>query len=320
MANSKLASGSFAFASCALVREEADRSFSAGVCDIVQRRHSFVLMENEEGKSRVSRLLLLPPGGCTGLGAKGLSPHPEVRNAKIEVLGGVAPNLAGFRPIVEGIIFRHTKSPHESAIRETNLPWKNPTYVVRENYFGFLHNIINASAEWALLFLDKELVQRNDFDAGAAMKKLPPSDEFSASHLALSDALYGILTDGHDFFENSPAATERLSSALVSLPNRLRAVPLSTLVDALNMREAGRHEACTVFEMLHKIAKNAPQLASALVGALSQALLEISAPPYYVCDLLRKIGGEDARHALESALQNEKTREYAQAALKGMRS
>lgn len=315
----KVANGSYAYVSCGLVQREVEKRFGAsGSCDIVQRRHSFVLKENEDGKSRIFRLLLLPPGGCTGIDSHGLSPHPEARNAKIEVLGGVAPGLSGFRPLVEGIIFRHTKSPHKSEIIELSLPWKNPHYVVKKNFFGFLHNIINASAEWALLFLDKELVQRKDFDAVKALRGMPAMDEFSASHLALSEVLFGIQKDGHGFFENFPGAVERLSSTIISLPDQLRSVPLAMLVEALNMREVGRHEACTVFEMLHKIEKNEPQLTGALVGVLAQALLEVSAPPYYVCDLLRKIGGQDAKAALQAGLQNEKTREYAKAALNSM--
>ena len=295
---------------CFVVKRERVRVFGAydNRVIVLERPRSYVLRREDEASlgSRASRLLLLPPDGCTADRKGVLSPHPETRNAKVTILGGIDPNLKGFRPVVRGIVFRYAETPGEDEVKENLKSWKNPFYVVKDGCFGFLHNLVNVSKEWILMHLDKEFSQIKDFRTGdIATSMVSGCEEIGLLTTAL---LRKVSEIGNRIFYQEPELVETFISFIINLPEHLRHYPVDWTVNALNMREGGQHEPCTVSEVLNKISREIP---GTVAKSLSLALKEASAPPYYVAELLGKIGGDEARKSLEEALLDGKKREYA---------
>lgn len=97
------------------------------------------------------------------------------------------------------------------------------------------------------------------------------------------DALYDFADAAKEMrdsmFEKEPDTVESIYSMdpLVSLP---------ALITLLNIEEKGKHEQCTVYALILKIAKKRPELALRL---LKKAEKDKVAPLYYLEELIKKV-------------------------------
>lgn len=254
--------------------------------DVVERPGSYVLSLKKEPSDHCKRIIVLKPKGFTSNSLDELSSHPEAREATIEIKGAARPANKGYFPIKNCVEFvYHDKDgveiqpfyPYASvsdASRELKTS-RTRFKVVKRNYYGFYHNLINLTDEWLVLILNKKLnfTKKVDYslieDAGKREK--------TTLH-AFAEA---VKRNGDETFKSERAVIERvcLLNPHVSLP---------ALITLLNVEEKGKHEQCTVFAVILRIAKKHPTLA---LGMLKKAQEDEVAQPYYLLELIKKVKG-----------------------------
>lgn len=255
--------------------------------ELIQRPASFIFKLEHEPEERVFRIILLPPHGYTSNEKNRTSPHPEVRQAKIEIKGGIRPEKSGFSILKN--VFKYQYYTKRDIKTGTSLPYpkiggkhyqertkssKEKFFVVGENGSGFYHNLVNLSGEWLLLILDKELRVQKNPDVKSAAQFLPKKDQ--KTFLTLYKQ---ILIHGDELFERQKSFIARISNFDVA-----QAIP--PLIEMLNVLETGKHEPCTVFGIILKISKKNKKLASKY---LKEAVRQNRAPKYYLRELLQKL-------------------------------
>jgi hypothetical protein len=254
--------------------------------EVVVRPACFFIRTQSEGLKFVKRIIVFPPHGFTGDEIDLLNPHPETRSAKIKILGKIAPTKKGFKPLVREIKFnfslnRNALTEKASAYARFSKKycgyqlksWKNWFYVVKENGRGNFHSLINLSNEWVIVLLEKELVDQKVINIKFYLEKL---SKLKAKKL--QKVLRYIEQNGDKVFDNKTFVSETLK-----FPPKIL-VP--ALIQMLNVQETGRHEPCTLFSLLLKIAKKRRDL---VFQEVKRAIESKSAPYYYLEDLERKL-------------------------------
>lgn len=261
--------------------------FDTKKVELIQRPASFIFELKHEPEERVFRIILLPPHGYTSNEKNQTSPHPEVRQAKIEIKGGIKPEKSGFS-ILKNILKYQYYTKRDIKIKNS-LPYpkiggkhyhervksaKEKFFVVRENGTGFYHNLVNLSNEWLLLVLNKELRIQKTPDVKSSVQFLHKKDQ--KTFLTLYNQ---IVRHGDELFEKQKSLIARISNFDVA-----QAIP--PLIEMLNVLETGKHEPCSVFGIILKISKQNKKLASTY---LKEAVRQNKAPRYYLYELLKKL-------------------------------
>jgi hypothetical protein len=269
--------------------ERALRRFLGGdLWEIVTRPACHVVRSASEGSglARVRRALFLPPGGFTADEIDLLSPHPEARSIRARIEGRVNAAKRGFLPLVgevELAYSRHGSIPTEASSSSARFSeqhcgrvrrsWRNWFYVVRKNGWGDSHNLINRCSDWVLILIEKELADHKPIAIRPYLERLP------GPHAAeLAEALARIERRGDEIFRDTS-----LVSRVIEFPP---AVLAPILIRMLNTPERGRHEPCTFFALILKVAKRDRDL---VVEEMERARRIECAPRYYLEDLARKL-------------------------------
>ncbi len=254
--------------------------------DIVERPGAYVLSLKKEPTDRCRRVIVLKPKGFTSNGLEVLSSHPEAGEATIEIKGAARPENNGYFPIKNCIEFVYRDKddvetqpgyPYAGVngafrkLKTSRMKFK----AVKRNYRGFYHNLINLTNEWLVLVLDKRLNLTKQVDYTL----------FESAGKRHKDILHGfaaaVRSDGDGIFESKSDVVRHVCAIdpRASLP---------ALITLLNVEERGRHEQCTVFAVILRIAKTHPVLALEL---LRKAEIAEAAPPYYLHELIKKVSG-----------------------------
>ena len=254
--------------------------------DVIERPGSYVVSLKKEPGDRCKRIIVLKPKGFTSNSPDELSSHPEAEEATIEIKGAARTANKGYFPIKNCVEFVYCDKdyaetqpdyPYASAfgafrkLKTSRTRFK----VVKRNYYGFYHNLINLTDEWLVLVLNKKLnlAKQVDYSLIAGTEKKE------------RDALYaleeGVKRGGDGIFKSDQGTVRRVCSIdpHVSLP---------ALVTLLNVEEKGMHEQCTIFAIILKIARKYPALA---LRFLKKAEDDKAAQPYYLRELIKKVRG-----------------------------
>lgn len=252
--------------------------------DVAERPQAYVLSLKKESSDECKRIIVLKPKGFTANRIDELGSHPEAQEATIEIKGAARAANKGYFPIKNCLEFVHCSKdmaetrpdyPYASAInanREVKTS-KAKFKVVKRNYYGFYHNLINLTDEWLVLVLNKKLNLTKQIDY--SLIEMSGKKQKEALY-NFADAARGM---GDAVFKEEPNIVESVYSMdpLISLP---------ALITLLNIEERGKHEQCTIYALILKIAKKHPRLAFKL---LKKAEEDEVAPPYYLGELIKKV-------------------------------
>jgi hypothetical protein len=258
--------------------------------ELVTRPASFLIKEKSEDDYKLYRIIILPPHGHTADHVNEMNPHPEARRAKITVRGGVREEKTGFSVLkqvlkycyldgrkVGTVVGNHpyvkitqSMEKYHEVVKST----KETFFVVRENGVGFYHNLINISNEWLILLLEKELRLSKTMDIESRLEGLEEDDQQSLRKL-----IHAIKAVGDGIFTEHPELVNTISELS---PN----IAMPALIEALNIHDSGRHEACSVYAMILKIGKKHSQ---EVCRQLARAVEYNLAPRYYAEELLQKL-------------------------------
>ncbi len=254
--------------------------------DVVERPGSYVLSLKKEPSDHCKRIIVLKPKGFTSNSLDELSSHPEAGEATIEIKGAARQANKGYFPIKNCVEFvYHDKDgvdiqpyyPYASAggaLRELKTS-RTRFKVVKRNYYGFYHNLINLTDEWLVLVLNKKLnlTKQVDYSLIESAGKRQKATLYSFAG--------AVKKKGDDIFKSERAVVEPVYSLdpHASLP---------ALITLLNIEEKGKHEQCTVFAVILRIAKKHPALA---LNLLEKAKEDEVAQPYYLRELIKKVKG-----------------------------
>ena len=271
------------------------RSVIQQVCgektEVIKRPAAFFIRNKEENEALVKRIIVLPPDGFTANAFNQTNSHDEALRATIEIKGGVREGKQGFSKLKNCLLVAAFNN--KSGISGLNVPYltfdlkstpnlsKNfhsagmpPFTVVKENGYGFYHNLINVSGDWLVLLLYKTLRPQRKVDIKNMLQTFPVQQAAT-----LEDLYQGIVEYGDELFFKAPA-----------LVNKVLALPpehsLPALGEMLYTYDTGRHEACSAFAMILKVGKVYPKQTK---GFIEGALENKAIPSYYGEQLLGKI-------------------------------
>ncbi len=264
--------------------------------ELVTRAHCYVVRAKREGARDIHRIILLPPFGFTANAPDQMNSHDEAAFASIQVKGAVRPGKAGFSKLKACLRVAAksdvgtislldqpylTYDPHVTAGDQDGLSLKTydagtpPFAVVKEDGYGFYHNLENRTGDWLVLKLHKILRPSRGLALGPFLAALP---NHSA---AILKTLHGaIVAQGDGVYHTAPD----LVAAVTALPVSHALPPL---IEMLHIHDSGMHEACTVFSIILKLGKRHPQI---VASHLRQADAANAVPPYYADQLLKKLG------------------------------
>lgn len=253
----------------------------------IKRPACIIVRLSKESGSRKVRVIILPPRGYTSNSMDEASSHPETRKATILVKGAVRQGKAAFsvlRSLVKVIHFDKSSVKTKFSVpyvkinkQQRNVgivvSAKEKIYVVKENGWGFYHNIINLSDEWLVLVLDKELRPQKRFNMNIinaiGYKNKKVLKEFFNKVQALGDSVFKI--EG------------RLISKVIKFKPQ-ESIPI--LIQMLNIDETGKHEPCTVYALILKIGR---KYKVTTLRLLHEAVISKVAPRYYLDELIVKL-------------------------------
>ncbi|MEK7570400.1 MAG: hypothetical protein AAB515_03120 [Patescibacteria group bacterium] len=273
------------------VKKLTEKVFQDVRTEIVDRPHSYIVKAKDEGKTLVSRMIVLLPHGYTANDIHELSSHDEVRKAKVLVIGALREGKKNPSLLKNCLTFSYLVS--REAVTEESVPYarivsnknihkqkvlssKETLFIVKENGEGFYHNLINTTNEPILLLLTKEL------KSGKPMDIVKRTTELS---LGISEK-----TLVFDFIKRVQKNGDRLftmdSHLIKNFLNLEMRKSLPILVEALNIHETGKHEPCTIFALILKKARSNK---SAALQYLLAAIKNDAAPQYYLNELVKKL-------------------------------
>lgn len=251
---------------------------------VIERPGAFILELGEEPTDKITRMIILKPRGFTANSLQELSSHPEAREAVIEIKGAARGGNRGYSLLKKCLEFvyyptRHAKTltayPYAKAEHALRLVKNSRTKfkVVKPSGYGFYHNLHNLTKEWLVLILDKKLDLTKEID----YEVLDNCSE--EEKRILLDFLRIVRERGDAIFGENNAIVEKVISLR---PGK----SLPALISFLNIPEMGKHEQCTVFAVILKIARKDKTFALKL---LAEALAKNAAQPYYLSELIEKI-------------------------------
>jgi hypothetical protein len=253
---------------------------------LVDRQDFYVIKRVKEANDYLTRIILLPPGiktamDFTGIGEfKIMSPHPDFEEANIEIKGGLVPGQQGFSGINNALKFcyytkREVRVGQSEFYEEKFKSSGEPKFkVVKSNGWGFYHNLVNRSNEWLCLVLKAKL---------HPLKKVILKDKLSRFSVKEKKSV-------KDLFDKIKLKGDYVFKEDLSLINQViefdpdKTAPV--LIEALNLRNSGNHEACTVFALLLKIGRKFPER---MRKHIKSAIINKSAPEYYLKQLKIKL-------------------------------
>jgi len=267
-----------------VVKNTLESTFQKKPFRLIERPGAFILALEKESIDRVTRLIILKPRGFTANHQQELSSHPEAMEATIEIKGAVGVGKKGYHMIKNCVEFRYYPTKHAETI--TAFPYakadnalrlvknsRTKFKVIKPNGYGFYHNLHNLTEKWLVLVLNKKLDLSKEIDYDLL-------DNCSDEEKRFLLELLGLVSEkGDRVFKEDRTIVEKIIS--LSPKNGL-----PVLISFLNMPELGRHEQCTVFAIILKMAKRDKKLARRL---LTDALLRNTAQPYYLTELIEKI-------------------------------
>jgi hypothetical protein len=264
-----------------LLQKEINKLFGKEKITIVKRRKSFVLIAEEKNQETVERIILLPPRGTTAGATTGIkefdkiNSHPESLKAWVTILGGVAPGRNGYRHTKNCIKFIYSDSTKAEKLHNTTLSSHGPPIpVLRPNGLGFWHTLTNLSNEWLVLILKKELRPIKQANYSKLLSIFNQTEQEK-----INQSIQSISTYGDEIFIKDPQSVNLLCSYPIE-----KILPI--LISALNSYERGKHEQCTVFAIILKVAKKNPQNAIAIIQSAKN---EQMAPLFYLTELEKKL-------------------------------
>ena len=270
--------------SAPVVRTTVNNVLGGEPYDVAERPGAYVLSLQKEPGGHCKRIIVLKPRGFTSNSPDELSSHPEAMEATVEIKGAARPANRGYFPIKNCVEFVYcaktgaeTKPYYpyasaEGAFRELKTS-RTRFKVVKRNYYGFYHNLVNLSDEWLVLILSKKLNLSKQVDYSL----------IDGTEKKQRDVLYafaeGVKKKGDEIFKSDPDIIRHIYSMdpHASIP---------ALITLLNVEEKGRHEQCTVFAIMLRIARKHPALALKL---LKKAVEDETAQPYYLHELIKKV-------------------------------
>jgi len=269
-----------------LVQEEIKKKFNNNELEIVKRKKSFFIIQKKIENNISKRILLLPPNGTTTGATTGIkvfdenNSHSEASEVIITILGGVAPGRNGYSRIKNKIklsysLTREVKLPLKEKILSSHTP---PITILKSDGFGFWHSLSNQSTEWVAIYLEKELRSTKEINWGQVFSQVGIPDN---NHQKILTYINSIKEYGDEVFEKNPEAIKYLET----YPSQERI--LQVLIKALNIQEYGKHEQCTIFAIILKVAKHVDT--SKLIKIIEQAKENKLAPEFYLSELEKKI-------------------------------
>lgn len=272
-----------------VVKNTIKNLFKGEGLEIISRQASFIIKLKNERNDKVTRIIILPPKGCTSNKIDETSPHPETRRATILIKGGIKADNINFSVLKDVIKFSYYAKrdieivgnyPYAPIIKE-NPCYKEDIkssrekfYVVEENGKGFYHNLINLSNEWVLLILEKELGFQKSPKIADKIKNLS-KDKQELVNLFIKS----VKERGDEIFNKNMNVVDNLVKFNID-----EILPI--LIDLLNIQETGKHEQCTIYAIILKFGKkDKPKTLNYLTIALENK----EAQPYYLNELINKL-------------------------------
>ena len=274
--------------------------------DVIVRPASFFFRKREEDEREMNRIILLPPAGYTADAPNKMNSHDEAERATIKVYGTIREGRLGFSRIKDALrvaslndngktseldkpyMLYDVDNPDPEVVVSTHSGGEPPFHVVKPDGFGFYHNLENRTNDWLALKLHKVCRPMREVDLA------PHLEGLDKSHADALKRLYqGILLHGDGVFEHMPSAL-----------HNIEAIPLEQALPALGemlyVRDTGRHEACTAFAMILKLARKEP---STVMAYLTETLDARTVPSYYANQLIAKIGRSNDNGAAPQAAE-----------------
>lgn len=264
--------------------------------EIVSRKNSFAVRKKKEEERDIHRIILLPPRGFTANSLEQMNSHDEADFATIEIKGAVKKDKLGFSKLKNCLL---VASKNETgAVSELSQPYLTfdiqktlepdltlkrhsagiaPFPVVKNNGFGFYHNLINLTDDWLVLKLHKRLRPQKSVNLEPHLENLT-----SIEKEILENFYNSIVEHGDNIFYKAPDVI----SNILELPT---SVSLPSLGEMLYVHDSGMHEACTVFGIILKIGNKKPDT---VIDFLKHAKKIQAVPTYYAEQLIGKINNK----------------------------
>lgn len=264
--------------------------------ELVSRRDCYAVRSKVEEERDVHRVLLMPPRGFTANELDQMNSHDEADFATIEIKGAVKEGKFAFSKLKDCLLV--ASKDENGSVSELTHPYLTfdleedreqtgltlikhsaglmPFAVVKNDGFGFYHNLINMTDEWLVLKLHKRLRPQRVVNLDPILETL---DWQSADQL--NKFYSSIVKYGDSIYSKDSQVIDMIVSMSIK-------ETLPALIEMLYVHDSGMHEACTVFGMILKIGKTHPEI---VTKYLQQALdQEDAVPPYYAEQLMAKIG------------------------------
>lgn len=274
--------------------------------EVIERHASFSLASKNEDERQVKRIILLPPHGYTANTPEQMNAHDEVESATIEVKGAIREGKNGLSRLKDCLLL--AALPENGAVSDLDVPYltydisgddnpdlilekhsagEAPFHVVRKDGFGFYHNLVNLTNDWLVLELNKTVRPMKPVNLAPHIENVPEETANLLKRIHQNIILYG-----DELFNKAP-----------NLVTQIEKLPASDVLPALGemlyAHETGKHEACTAFGMILKMAKHNQE---ETLNYLNTVLKAQSVPPYYARQLVEKI---ERKHATASLRQLE---------------
>jgi len=293
-----------------VLRKDFVRYLINDVCghdiEIIKRQKCFVIRSKKEEERDIYRIILLMPNGYTANTLNQMNSHDEADFATIQIKGSVREDKNGLSKIKNCLL--EASIPLNGSVSELNQPYLTfdlkedlnpdlvkrvhssatmPFTVVKNNGYGFYHNLINLTDEWLILKLHKKLRPQKDVNLSPYFKLL------SKETTTIFENFYKSIQEyGDQIFKKAPKVLEDV----LNLPLNLS---LPILGEMLYVHDTGKHEACTVFATLLKIGKSHPDVFTAYFEYMKK---EGQVPGYYAEQLIKKIEMQKYLKGLKEAV------------------
>ena len=259
--------------------------------ELIERPAAFFIRRRKEDTTAVKRVIVLPPKGFTANTMNQTNSHDEALRATIQIKGAVREGKQGFSIVKNCLLVAAFNA--KSGVSDLNVPYLTfdigktpnlftafhsagtpPFAVVKENGFGFYHNLINVSDDWLVVELNKRLRTQKGVELESVFKNTTHTDT------EILKRLYeGIVAYGDEVFSKLPEIVEQVAQLApeTSLP---------ALGEMLYAYDTGRHEACSAFAMILKVGKLHPKVT---LEYIKEAAESGAIPKYYAQQLTDKL-------------------------------
>lgn len=261
--------------------------------EVISRPACFVVRGKSESSDKVERLIILPPMGYTANSTTQTNSHDEADSATIEIFGAVRDDKNGFSKLKDCLMV--PSYYEDGSVSELNKPYltydlsidngphfsnevysagEPPFHVVKNDGFGFYHNLINTKDDWLVLKLVKKLRPAKNVDLTPIIASMPANEAIKINKLYAA-----VIEFGDDIFSEVPTLIGDICNIDLS-----KVMP--ALFEMLYVYDTGKHEACSVFAIILKLGKKYPD---AVTIYIEDGLRTENLPKYYGLQLIDKI-------------------------------